>query len=133
MIIASDDDKRIVDIESGTLYSLFSTAEVRLGGLRRKVPLALKFLESGECESQYCGDAARQVNLIHDGLSNIAPEEAVFDIDDRKKEVPWKGNISGAITSCANLYTTSDGKDLLFELVSVLVYADIKKQSVHAH
>ncbi len=57
----------------------------------------------------------------------------MFDIDDRKKEVPWKGNISSAITSCANLYTTSDGKDLLFELVSVLVYADIKIQSVHAH
>lgn len=45
-------------------------------------------------------------------------------------DVPWKGRLSNVITSCANLYTTADGKDLLYEVVSILCYAEVAAVSV---
>lgn len=55
---------------------------------------------------------------MRDKLSNYSPEDLVYDIDDRSKHAPWEANISPVVTSCANFYTTADGKDLLFDIVS---------------
>ena len=43
---------------------------------------------------------------------------------------PWSNYLSGIVTSCGNLYTTLDGKDLLYEVVCVLTYAYYKKVDV---
>lgn len=75
-------------------------------------------------------ETARQFNLIRDELSRYAPEKAVYDFRDLKKKAPWNNNLSSVITSCANLYTTTDGQDLLYEIVSILCYAGVKKVSV---
>ena len=75
-------------------------------------------------------ETARQFNLIRDELSKYAPEKAVYDLHDLKKMAPWAGNLNSVITSCANLYTTADGQDLLYEVVTILCYAGIKRVSV---
>jgi formylmethanofuran dehydrogenase subunit E len=56
-------------------------------------------------------------------LSQINPNEAVYDMNNISKEAPWKGKLSPVITSCGNMFTTSDGKDLLYEMVCILTYS----------
>lgn len=53
MIIMSSDNKRYVDVGSENIwYSVLSTAEIRLASIKRKIPLALDFLNTGKCSAQ---------------------------------------------------------------------------------
>lgn len=131
MEIMTADGKRIVAVgTSDILHSLYSTIMIRLETCDDYAPLALAFLKTGRCEADYAEETARQFNLLHDALACIKPEEAVYDMEDRNKLAPWEGNISKVVTSCANLYTTADGKDLLFEIVSILTYAGLAYTSI---
>ena len=113
-----------VDVGSeGSWNSVLSTAEVRLESMKKQINLALAFLETGKCSAKNTFETARQFNLIRDAFSQIAPSSAVYDKNNRSAIAPWSSNLSGIITSCGNLYTTSDGKDLLYEVVCVLTYA----------
>ncbi|MBR3158032.1 MAG: hypothetical protein IKF14_02900 [Atopobiaceae bacterium] len=126
IVIASSDGRKAADIGStSVLYSLYSTIIMRIPDAVQIAGLAVKFLHSGFCASEDCLATARQTNLLRDRLSQIPPEEAVYDMNDLDARAPWEGNISPVITSCGNFYTTSDGKDLIFEIVSVLTYAGI--------
>lgn len=126
MIYESTDGARTLDAGNGDLiYSILSTVNLRLGGMREEAPLAIDFLESGLCRGDLGVETARQINLIRDALSQVPPNLAVFDQKDLSKKAPWLGNLSPIVTSCAHLYTTADGRDLLFEIVSILVYAGI--------
>jgi hypothetical protein len=129
--LVTSDNKRVVEIGTSDIWvSVISTIEVRLKLFKQRVPLAMKFLQSGKCDSTDALETARQINMIRDELSKVSPEKAIYDYKNPKKKAPWEGKISPIITSCANLYTTSDGKDLLYEVVSILVYADVKKVDV---
>lgn len=131
LIVISEDGKRVVNVGGSDIWnSLYSTVEVRLRRSKSKISLALNFFKTGMCEAKDCDETARQFNLIRDMLSQCAPDKAVYDMYDREKDVPWKGRLSNVITSCANLYTTADGKDLLYEVVSILCYADVAAISV---
>lgn len=133
MRLISSDGERVVDVGGSDIwFSLYSTVISTFGHNRNKIAKAIKFMEKGICDGKDGYEVARQFNLIRDELSKIAPDKAVYDISDKKKIAPWKGKLSPVITSCANLYTTADGKDLLFEVVSILTYAQIKKVNVSA-
>lgn len=133
MRVVTSDHKRSVDVGSSAIWiSVYSTVMVRAKRISRKIPRAIQFLKTGACAPADCMETARQINLIRDELANFAPEKAVYDIADLSKKAPWGNKISPVITSCANLYTTADGKDLLFELVSILTYGAIAKVSVSA-
>lgn len=43
---------------------------------------------------------------------------------------PWTRNLSGIVTSCANLYTRANGKDLLFEVFGILTCACYTKVDI---
>lgn len=92
--------------------------------------LAIDFLKLGTCDSSKGYDVARQINLIRDELSKYSPEKAVYDIDNPQKVAPWYGKLSPVVTSCANIFTTADGQDLLFELVSILCYAQVVRTDI---
>lgn len=131
MILQSTDGSRALDVGNGDLInSIRSTVSTWIRPLLAQVPLAIDFLDSGQCQSDAAQETARQINLIRDALSQVPPDEAVFDQSDLTRQAPWVGNLSPVITSCANLYTTSDGQDLLFEIVSVLVYASVARVDV---
>jgi len=131
MIIISSDNERLVDVGSEEIwYSVLSTAEVRLAHMRKEINLALEFLRTGQCSTENAHETARQFNLIRDAFSQIPPSDAVYDMKNPSLEAPWSKNLSDIITSCGNLYTTSDGKDLLYEVVCILTYAHYKKVSV---
>ena len=133
MILISSDAKRFVDVGNSEIWqSVYSTVVKRLGLFKRKVPLAIAFLETCSCSSENALECARQFNLIRDELSNYPPSKAVYDINDLTKKAPWENNLSPVVTSCANMFTTADGKDLFFEIVSILTYAYYAKASVSA-
>lgn len=131
MIIMSSDDKRYVDVGSeGIWYSVLSTAEIRLAPMKKDIRLALDFLNTGKCSAKNAHETARQFNLIRDAFSQIDPSNAVYNKDKPSMAAPWSSNLSGIVTSCGNLYTTSDGKDLLYEVVCILTYAHYQKVDV---
>ncbi len=131
MRLFSKDGKRSVDLGRSDIWkAVYSTVVACLGKNRKKYLLAFEFFESGKCDGNRGYDVARQINLIRDDLSQYAPDKAVYDIDNPKMEAPWKGKLSPVITSCANLFTTSDGQDLLYEIVAILCYAQVAKTSV---
>lgn len=126
MILQSADGYRVLDTGGGELlYSILSTVTIRASHVLPQVGQAVRFLQSGRCAADAAQETARQLNLVRDALSQVPPDEAVFDMQDISRQPPWSGNLSPVITSCANLYTTSEGQDLLFELVSILVYASV--------
>lgn len=133
MEIVTSDGKRFFDAGSAEDWkSLHSTVRVLLSDYKENIPLVFDFFEKGRCEGAVAQETARQFNLVRDALSKFAPKEAVYDYESPQDPIPWIDSISPIVTSCANLYTTAEGQDLLFELVSILTYASIKKVSVEA-
>ena len=131
MTIMLSNGERTVDIGSGAvLFSVLSTVKIKLNSILDSVPHALQFLESGECIFEDALITASEINLIRDQLSCLSPNDAVYDMNNLSVKAPWKNNISPVVTSCANLYTTADGKDLLFEIVNLLVYSSTTFQNV---
>ena len=129
--IISADNKRMVDCgSSDTLHMVYSTAAVLLKESSEDLSLGLQFLKSGKCAPENSQETARQINLIRDRLSNFPPQKAIYDINDLSRKAPWSNNISPITTSCSNLFLTSDGKDLLFELVSILCYSSRKHVAI---
>jgi len=131
MTLITSDGNRSVDIGQNTvLHSLYSTVMVRIKDAAEIAPDAVSFLKSGTYDGKNGLKAARQLNLIRDRLAQIPPELAVYDIDYPSAKAPWEGHISEVITSCGNMYTTAEGKDLLFELVSILCYSAYAKVGI---
>jgi len=131
MVISTSNEKRFVDVGSeGIWKSVLSTAEIHLSYMAKEIPLALTFLNTGSCHSKTAFETARQFNLLRDAFSQIPPSEAIYDKDNPALLAPWAGNLSGIVTSCGNLYTTSDGKDLLHEIVAILTYAHYLKVDI---
>lgn len=131
MRLISNDGKRSVDIGSGDIWkAVYSTVVSCVEKSTKHYTLALEFIKSGECKGSQGYEIAKQINYIRDELSKYSPDKAVYDIDTPGLEAPWKDNLSPVITSCANLFTTTDGHDLLFEIVSLLCYAQIAKTDI---
>ncbi len=131
MTIMSKDGIVLADVGNSEYWLLFySTIITKLDSIKDSIPFALKFLENGTCEAADCLETARQLNLIRDKLSQLSTDELVFDYKDPANKKRKHIDISPIVTSCGNFFTTADGKDLIFELNSILCYAAYKKISV---
>nr|WP_035097480.1 Imm70 family immunity protein [Olegusella massiliensis] len=123
MDIGTTDGKRIVNVGSATDFrTLYATAAKIMGRKSKDVARGLDFIKTGQCGPTDSIETARQINLIKDELARHRPSDAVTETGNRPQ---WINEISPVITSCANLFTTADGGDLLHELVSLLCYADV--------
>lgn len=128
--INTSDNELFVDVGSGDIWiSLMSTVDIRLKN-KKNISYAVNFLHSGECSAEDALETAKQFNIIRDELSKFGPDKIIYDSEDLKKEAPWKDNISPTVTSCANFFTTADGKDLFSEIVNILTYAALNDTSV---
>ncbi len=131
MDIGTEKADRIVNVGSaGNLYSLYSTVVTLMGRQSRKVALGLEFLERGSCAIKDCAKTLKQLSEINETLEKHAPSEAVWDMKHPNILAPWDGHLSPNISSCADLYTTSEGEPLIEELMSLLQFAVSTKQSV---
>lgn len=129
MNIRTKDGKYVIDVSYENWFSLYSTIVGRIGE-KGEISEALIFLKEMNCHWNQGLSIARQINIIRDKLSQVKPEDAIYSIDDIMKEAPWTGKLSPVITSCANMYITNDGKDLLYEIVALLCYAEYTKNDV---
>lgn len=126
MVIQSSDNKRFIDVGSDIIWdALAATVSVRLHFYKDHIPLAMQFLTTKHCAAEDALQTAVQFNLIRDEFSKFRPTEVLFDQFDHSKRAPWGDQISEVVTSLAHYFITSDGKDLLYEIVSILCYADV--------
>jgi len=134
MRIYTADEKRTVDVGMGSIwYSIYSTATVALSDdAKKSIPLAMAFLKTGECAAELAKKTQDQLERVREAFSTLGPDRAIYDLHKPDMPPPWSGNIASSVTSCANLYTTADGKDLFTEVLSLLEYAAEKNISVFA-
>ena len=134
MRIYTADEKKSVDVGMGSIwYSIYSTASVAFSNdIKKDIPLAMEFMKTGECSAENVKDTKKQFEAVREAFSTIEPEKAVYDLHKPDVPPPWAGNIASTVTSCANLYTTADGKDLFNEVIALLDYAESQNLSVFA-
>ncbi len=130
MKIVSSDYKRTVDIGSIEIWDALCATVKTLLKKEGDITLALNFLLNGSCESGNCIECAREINLIRDRLSQFSPNKVVYVESDRSYIPDWAKMISPVITSCANFFLTAEGKDLLFEIVSILSYGGLTDHAI---
>ena len=128
------DEKKMVDVGTGSIwYSIYSTAAIAFSDdAKKSIPFAMEFLKSGECPLEKVEETRKQMLAVRQAFSDLEPDKAVYDLHKPDLPPPWHGNIASTVTSCANLYTTADGKDLFTEVLALLDYAAEKKLSISA-
>jgi hypothetical protein len=113
----------IVDeLGSGSfVHAFFSTvsAHCEPKGWGSRFP-ALMQLYKGKLPAGLVEPAIGELRDAKRELSELAPSQVVWDIEDRKAQPPWGANISPSITSLGNYFVTSAGRDLFGVLEEAL-------------
>ena len=112
--------------------AFFSTVFARLEAedWGRRFPVLMCDLYSGRLSSEKAAAAAEELAKLSEELKAFKPEDLVWDFEDRTRRPPWGDEISPHITSLANYFVTSDGKDLLEVLQQAVAAAAEKQQEV---
>lgn len=131
MTIISDDGKYIVSVGSSTIWwALYSTIRRWVEGYPERYQGVDKLFQEFACTSEAALEVAVELDGIRSELSRIKPDKAVYDINHLEVSPPWKNNISPNVLSCADLFTTEDGKNLIAELIELLRYSNAKDTTV---
>lgn len=119
------------------LHSFFSTISHHLepDGWGSKYPYLVKKFYSGKLDANNISKAKDEALDIKLKLAKYKPSEVIWDIEDLSKSPPWGSNISAHITSLANYFVTSDGRDLFDVLFSafdkaLMLNVDIEIESL---
>ncbi len=96
------------------LKAFFSTISGNLEpeGWGTRFPLMRK-LYQGKLSSKKSKAALSELKIIKNELKLLAPQQVIWDIDDRSKMPPWGDDISDDITDLSNYFVTSGGHDLI--------------------
>ena len=109
----------IID-EIGTsdfFHAFFSTVSGNLEpGWGMRFPALMNKLYQGELQQQDADAALVELAEAEQALSKLPPSRVVWNFEDRSKQPPWGKNIAPTITSLANYFVTSTGRDLLSTL-----------------
>jgi 2,3-bisphosphoglycerate-dependent phosphoglycerate mutase len=110
---------------SDFFHAFFSTVSGRLepAGWGSRFPILTRKLYKGELRDGDASAARAELVLIRTELGKLRPDKVIWDIDDRSKQPPWGSDIAPDITSLANYFVTSTGRDLidvLFECIDEL-------------
>lgn len=83
-------------------------------------PFLMNHLYQGKLEWVHVPEAIQEVHDICKHLEEYRPSDIVWDIEDLSKQPPWGNDISKEISSLANYFVTSDGKNLFEVILKVL-------------
>lgn len=124
-----------VAFEIGTpafLYSFFSTVCVRLeeGKWGSYFPTIMKDFYSGKILNSQASQALKELEQIRSLLSQLPPEQVVWDFEKRDLQPPWGNKISSQITSLENYFVTSNGKNLLDVFTNAIELSHRTKKDV---
>ena len=97
------------------LHAFFSTVCGRLENEKwgSKYPYIMQELYQGELSAEHLQQAAEELVQIEKGLTQLAPNQVIWDIEDRSLMPPWGDQISDSITDLGNYFVTSSGEDFL--------------------
>lgn len=101
------------------LHAFFSTISYHLepGGWGTKYPTLMNELyTNGRLDTSQSLSALSEVTEIRELLQAYSPSQVIWDIDNLAAKPPWGDDISPEITSLANYFVTSSGRDL-FEVI----------------
>ncbi len=114
------------------LYAFFSTIAVRLenDSWASEFPIVMQELYSGKILHSSAEAARAELSAIRSALAAFPPDTVVWDFDDRDARPPWGSDISPHITSLANYFVTSDGKDLIDVLLEALAQANKRRRQL---
>lgn len=109
------------------LKAWFSTVFVRLENEEwgSRFPTIMHDFYSGSLPHTHAKLAIQELEDVRRELANFPPSQVVWDFEDREAQPPWGDHISPHITSLANYFVTSDGKDLCEVLLSA--FAEVLK------
>jgi 2,3-bisphosphoglycerate-dependent phosphoglycerate mutase len=101
------------------LHAFFSTASVHLepAGWGSRFPVLMRQLYQGRLSAAHVEEARQELADIRRGSGGFPPAAVVWDVEDRSKRPPWGDNMSPTITSLADYFVTSNGRDL-FEVLA---------------
>jgi hypothetical protein len=107
------------------LFAFFSTVAARLEpeGWGTRFPAVMCELYGGRVEGGAAARAWGELERIRGELAAFAPDEVVWDAEDRSRRPPWGEDIAPEITSLADYFVTDDGRDLLGVLDEAVGYA----------
>jgi 2,3-bisphosphoglycerate-dependent phosphoglycerate mutase len=110
----------------------FSTISVRLeaGNWGSRFPTIMHDLYGGSVPHQRAETATKELESIRREFAELSTDLVVWDFEDREARPPWGDRISDHITSLANYFVTSDGRDL-FDVVRRAL-AESTRTSQHA-
>lgn len=108
--------------DASFLKALFSTIFIRAENRDwgSAYPVLMRDLYSGRVSSSTAREAAKELEALRTRLAEHAPSEVVWDFERPESKPPWGDNLSPHISSLANYFVTSDGKDLLNVLSTAL-------------
>lgn len=118
--------------EPAFLKAFFSTvfAKLEAGDWGRCFPVLMRDLYSCRLSPEKAAAASEELVRLREELKAFKPRDFVWDFEDRTRRPHWGDEISPHITSLANYFVTSDGKDLLDVLQQALAAAAQKHQDV---
>lgn len=122
-------------VEIGTpsfLKAFFSTvfAVLEAPGWGTRYPVLMRDFYQGRVAAALVATLADELSALRVALASHPPAAVVWDFERREARPPWGDAISSDITSLADYFVTSEGKNLLGELISLSEYASSRSLDV---
>jgi 2,3-bisphosphoglycerate-dependent phosphoglycerate mutase len=115
---------------SSFFNSFFSTVYARLENddWGSRFPALMNGLFPGRLHADAVPAALAELRTIRQEFKHLQPDAMVWDYEDRTKEPPWGKERAGHITTLADYFITSDGKDL-FEVIEAALETAASRNS----
>jgi len=113
----------ITEIGPGSiLHALCSTIAVHLEGGRwgSRFPLLMEELYQGVLQARDVDAARAELIEVRKGLAELSPAQLVWDIERPDVKPAWAQEVGPHVTSMANFFVTTSGRNLLSELADNL-------------
>jgi hypothetical protein len=109
------------------LNAFFSTIFYHLekGKKGSRFPVLYTHLYRGKVTPNKLAQLLKELCNVKGTLEKFTPNQIIWDIDNLSKQPPWGNNISKDITSLANYFITSDGRDF-FEVAEMAIQTAIE-------
>lgn len=114
------------------LHAFFSTVCGRLenGKWGSRFPHLMNELYQGVLPVKHLAAGTEELSQIKQELAQFAPDQVIWDIDDRSLTPPWGDNISDDITDLSNHFVTIEGEDFLSVFAAALDKAQQRNASL---
>ncbi len=123
----------VTEIGASTFLNAFFSTVVALleEGKRGAVYPGVSIdLYKGHVDSTKLPLVIKELQTIQKEFLNHPPSAIVWDLEDRSRLPPWGNVIAPTITSMANYFVSSGGRNLFEVFLEVFTFADKKKKSV---